>query len=301
MLFLEVTLIGLQIMSMKNFANMIVGQARGDTLSINSDEIIFHSTSDSASVLRENGSPRECQQRKDTRAEPLGIENNNEEQEGCESENQCDSAEKKKRRRRLKGGKHHRKWKPYEKLSWNERRELEERETVRANQKREEAFAHGHPVAPYNTTQFLMEDHGKADPNIGEGQLNRNNSRESTDGSGSTSDSSEEMYSEEEEFLEKEFAETYDNMHAERLQKMSKDELIKDYIEMETKLDRLQKRLERRARRNNDTADDSSGSLSSGGEEFVDMDVVRKLEAEQDKLKLENEQLKKELVKMKSS
>lgn len=288
-------------MSMKNIANTIVGPARGDNFNINPEEKNFHSTSDSASVLRENGSPRECQQRKDTRAEPLGIENNNEVQEGSESENQCDSAEKKKRRRRLKGGKHHRKWKPYEKLSWNERRELEERETQRATQKREEAFAHGHPVAPYNTTQFLMDDHGKADPNIGDGLLNRNNSRESTDGSGSTSDSSEEMNSEEEEFLEKEFAETYDNMHAERLQKMSKDELIKDYIEMETKLDRLQKRLERRNRRINDTADDSSASLSSGGEEFVDMDVVRKLEAEQEKLKNENDRLKNELLKLKTS
>ncbi|XP_022296024.2 uncharacterized protein LOC111105859 [Crassostrea virginica] len=288
-------------MSMKNIANMIVGPARGDNFNNNPEEKNFHSTSDSASVLRENGSPRECQQRKDTRAEPLGIENNNEVQEGSESENQCDSAEKKKRRRRLKGGKHHRKWKPYEKLSWNERRELEERETQRATQKREEAFAHGHPVAPYNTTQFLMDDHGKADPNIGDGLLNRNNSRESTDGSGSTSDSSEEMNSEEEEFLEKEFAETYDNMHAERLQKMSKDELIKDYIEMETKLDRLQKRLERRNRRINDTADDSSASLSSGGEEFVDMDVVRKLEAEQEKLKNENDRLKNELLKLKTS
>ena len=301
MLNLEETLIGLQIMSMKNIANMIVGPARGDNFNINPEEKNFHSTSDSASVLRENGSPRECQQRKDTRAEPLGIENNNEVQEGSESENQCDSAEKKKRRRRLKGGKHHRKWKPYEKLSWNERRELEERETQRATQKREEAFAHGHPVAPYNTTQFLMDDHGRADPNIGDGLLNRNNSRESTDGSGSTSDSSEEMNSEEEEFLEKEFAETYDNMHAERLQKMSKDELIKDYIEMETKLDRLQKRLERRNRRMNDTADDSSASLSSGGEEFVDMDVVRKLEAEQEKLKNENDRLKNELLKLKTS
>lgn len=283
-------------MSMKGITSMIVGQVQGDNFNISQDEIIFHNTSDSASVLRENGSPRECQQRKDTRVEPLGVENNSEALEGSESDNHCDSAEKKKRRRRLKGGKHHRKWKPYEKLSWNERRELEERETQRANQKREEAFASGHPVAPYNTTQFLMDDHGKADPD--DGLLDRNNSRESIDGSGSTSESSEEMLSEEEEFMEKEFEETYDNMHAERLQKMSKDELIKDYIEMETKLDRLQRRLERRTRRNNDTADDSSGSLSSGGEEFVDMDVVRKLEAEQEKLKKENELLKKEVLKM---
>lgn len=94
------------------------------------------------------------------------------------------------------------------------------------------------------------------------------------------SDSLEEMYFEEEEFLEKEFVEMYDNMYVERLQKMSKDELIKDYIEMEIKLDRFQKWLEWCVWWNNDIVDDSFGLLSSGGEEFVDMDVVKKFEVE---------------------
>jgi hypothetical protein len=66
-------------------------------------------------------------------------------------------------------------------MSWTERRALEEKEAVRANQKREDAFKHGHPVAPYNTTQYLMEDHIKNEeiaPDLHlEGHYHRNNSR----------------------------------------------------------------------------------------------------------------------------
>ena len=250
-------------------------------------------TTPDEAILRENGSPRQSPRKKESRSDPLGldIENDAEAQEGSESENQCDRDKKKRRRRRVKGGKHHKKWKPYEKLNWNERRKLEEKESQRANQRREEAFAHGHPVAPYNTTQFLMEDRDDHE------NVQRNNSRESNDGSGSGTESSEESFSSpdetESDFMEKEFAETYDNFHAERLQKMSKDELIKDYIEMETKLERLQRRMDRRKSKQRD----SSASLSSSGEEFIDVDKLRRQEQELQQLKKENNQLKSELDK----
>ncbi|XP_060075556.1 protein HEXIM1-like [Ylistrum balloti] len=237
---------------------------------------------------------------------PHSIRHESEAQEGSESENQYDGNGKKKRRRRMKGGKHHRKWKPYDKLSWNERRELEERETMRANQKREEAFAHGHPVAPYNTTQFLMEDHIKNEslnsPDVQEDEeehLNRHDSRESRSGSRSSDYSDETTSSSEDEdnFMEKEFSETYNNIHAERLQTMSKDELIKDYVEMEAKLERLEKRYKNK-RRKRESKNNSSASLSSEGEEFVDLEVARKFEDENKLLKDENCKLKNELTKM---
>ncbi|OWF48675.1 protein HEXIM-like [Mizuhopecten yessoensis] len=238
---------------------------------------------------------------------PLAIRHESEAQEGSESENQYDGNGKKKRRRRMKGGKHHRKWKPYDKLSWNERRELEERETVRANQKREEAFAHGHPVAPYNTTQFLMEDHIKNEslnsPYVQEDEeehLSRHDSRESRSGSRS-SDYSDETTStsseDEDHFMEKEFSETYDNIHAERLQMMSKDELIKDYVEMEAKLERLEKRYKNK-RQKRESKNNSSASLSSEGEESVDLEAARKFEDENKLLKDENCKLKNELTKI---
>jgi len=203
---------------------------------------------------------------------PHVNENRCEAHEGSESENQEDVNGKKRRRRRVKGGKHHRKWKPYSKMNWLERHELEERETERANQKRETAFAHGHPVAPYNTTQYLMEDHIKNDsisPDLhleGEGYIHRHYSREG--GLSRVSESSEETTSscdEDEDFMEKEFSETYNSIHAERLNMMSKDELIKDYLEMETKLERLEKRYENKQRRTSsrERTGDSSASLSS--------------------------------------
>lgn len=222
----------------------------------------------------------------DSPSEPLA--NDNEGRDGSESE------EKKRGRRRVKGGKHHRKWKPYNKLSWNERRELDERETTRANQKREDAFAHGHPVAPYNTTQFLMEDHIKNEaisPDLkGEGH---SFVRESSDISEDSSLSSEET---EKNYMEKEFSETYNNIHAERLQLMSKDELIKDYVEIETKLERLQKRYDSKHKRRstNSNASGSCDSLSSE-DDLIDFEEAKKLEIENRRLRKENEKLKNDL------
>lgn len=51
-----------------------------------------------------------------------------------------------------------RKWIPYTELSWDEKRVRDDKETERAFAKRERLSAEGHPIAPYNTTQFLMED-----------------------------------------------------------------------------------------------------------------------------------------------
>lgn len=51
------------------------------------------------------------------------------------------------------------KWKPYHLRSWEEKKELEERETKRAEERRNQLTTLGFPQAPYNTTQFLMEDH----------------------------------------------------------------------------------------------------------------------------------------------
>ncbi|XP_055337611.1 protein HEXIM1-like isoform X2 [Paramacrobiotus metropolitanus] len=51
------------------------------------------------------------------------------------------------------------KWKPYHLLTWEEKKALDERETIRAEQRRNQLTTLGFPQAPYNTTQFLMEDH----------------------------------------------------------------------------------------------------------------------------------------------
>lgn len=63
------------------------------------------------------------------------------------------------RKQRRRQSKVKRKWKPYTDLSWDERKKQDDRESRRAFAKRERLSAEGHPIAPYNTTQFLMDDH----------------------------------------------------------------------------------------------------------------------------------------------
>ncbi|KAG8147923.1 hypothetical protein E2320_000184 [Naja naja] len=71
---------------------------------------------------------------------------------------------KKKHRRRPSKKKKH--WQPYYKLTWEEKKKFEEKQSQRASRVRAEMFAKGQPVAPYNTTQFLMEDHDQEEPDL---------------------------------------------------------------------------------------------------------------------------------------
>lgn len=160
------------------------------------------------------------------------------------SEQKTDVPKRKHRRGKQKGGlRHHRaNRKPYSKMTWDERKIMDELETKRANKKREKLFNAGQPMAPYNTTQFLMEYH-EADELAG----GQNGTKQVCfpDDSAS-SDSSDGEESSNEDFLDKEFEEIYDNCHAERLQSLTKDELIRDYIYLETKLNSMEKLLKDR-------------------------------------------------------
>lgn len=220
-------------------------------------------------------------------------------QYGSENEvNNSDGQKKRKRRRgKNKGGKNHRKkWKPYNKLSWTERRELDERETVRATQKRQDAFASGHPVAPYNTTQFLMNDHDTKSPDLHVDETGHNQRKDEGSGSMDADYSSSDFCDssgEDEMFLAKEFLETYENIQSERLQTMNKNELVKECLSLETRVERLEKRLkvsDNKFRRSGGSSDGQS--LSSSGEEFVDMMSVKRYEDEIKRLREENDHLR---------
>lgn len=153
-----------------------------------------------------------------------------------------------KKRKNRRGKSKKRKWKPYYKLSWEERRQLEERESRRANRLRQQMFAHGQPVAPYNTTQFLMEDHCVQEPDY-ESKNGHHRHRENS--LNDSIDSSDEFYSspeDEEDFLQKQFSEAYDDVHAERLNAMSKSELVQEYLLLEERVEDLELKL--RAARN---------------------------------------------------
>ncbi|KAM4622635.1 protein HEXIM1 [Discoglossus pictus] len=200
---------------------------------------------------------------------------------------------KKKHRRRP--SKKKRRWKPYNKLTWEEKKRLEERESVRASKLRAEMFAKGQPVAPYNTTQFLMEDHDQEEPDLcppprrPANALQQPNANTSSKG-----DSSEEDLEEEEdetgsdgmgghdgaEFLQKDFSETYERYHAESLQDMSKQELIREYMELEKCLSRMEEE--------NNRLQDMATTIPADAQQDS---RIRELEIELEKLKEENKRL----------
>ncbi|CAH1117274.1 unnamed protein product [Phaedon cochleariae] len=96
------------------------------------------------------------------------------------------------------------------------------------------------PEAPHNDNQFLLEDHGfneELDKN-----LNRNRD------SSFSVDSQGDFYSspdDEELFRIKDFDDQYESLQAERLQGLSKTELIEEYLMLENKLEQLTKRLQK--------------------------------------------------------
>lgn len=168
-------------------------------------------------------------------------------------------AKKKRCRRKRKAGEHHRvlhRWKPYDEMTWEERQELDERETLRANRKRDRRFASGQPMAPYNTTQFLMEQHDGDDRtprsveafNEARLELELAGRHRGPDGScsGDEDSLSDSPYSGfEESYLQRDFIKAYETYRAERLQGLTKDELVKECLVMEARLDCLQGTIER--------------------------------------------------------
>lgn len=132
----------------------------------------------------------------------------------------------------------------------------------------------GQPLAPYNTTQFIMNEHiTEKDFDFDElsGQIERmHNNRRNVEVSTSSSDpdvllncdpdssvpienaflsksdepstSKDDYYSspsDESYFLEQQFHEAYDNMHAERLSTLPKNDLVREYLNLEKELELL--------------------------------------------------------------
>lgn len=137
---------------------------------------------------------------------------------------------------------------PYVKPNWQQRKNLNAKQAQRRY--RSKIIAHGQAFAPYNSNQFLMEDHG----NLQEldDKLNKSDAAGSslvpprTRDSSFSVDSDADFYSspeDEEEFLTKEFDNAYEDLHVERLQSMSKTDLIQEYLQLENKVEILTERL----------------------------------------------------------
>lgn len=206
-----------------------------------------------------------------------------------------------KRRHRRRTSKKKRNWKPYYKLSWEERKALDEKETARASRLREEMFAKGLPVAPYNTTQFLMDEHDREEPDLNtetgvrrpsgvgirmedtgsEEDLFDNEEEDDDDGSGGGSDGIGRPGNAGGEYLQRDFSETYEMYHVESLQNMTKQELVQEYLELEKCMSRLEEENNRLR----------SAALPGGPTVEGSLVRLKELERELERLRAQNTEL----------
>lgn len=182
---------------------------------------------------------------------------------------------RKKHRRRASKRKRH--WRPYLELSWAEKQQRDERQSQRASQAREEMFAKGQPVAPYNTTQFLMNDRDPEEPNLDvpHGASHPGSSGESEAGD---CDRRGQAHG---EFQQREFSEAYERYHTESLQGRSKQELVQDYLDLERRLSQAEEETRRLQQLQECTSRQPCRQLEE-------------LAAEVERLRTENQQLRRE-------
>uniref|UniRef100_A0A914VNR4 Uncharacterized protein n=1 Tax=Plectus sambesii TaxID=2011161 RepID=A0A914VNR4_9BILA len=108
-------------------------------------------------------------------------------------------------------------------------------------------FAHGQPMAPYNTTQFLLNDREERTTNRAEGDVDAlidiaqrarapsgsdaGNTSETGSGGGAGG-----SHSDSDEF-ERDFEAEYDSANVERLDTLSRADLIREYLSLERELE----------------------------------------------------------------
>ncbi|KAM6163555.1 protein HEXIM2 [Rhynchocyon petersi] len=183
---------------------------------------------------------------------------------------------RKKHRRRPSKRKRH--WRPYLELSWAEKQQRDERQSQRASQVRQEMFAKGQPVAPYNTTQFLMNDRDPEEPNL---DVPQGVSHPGSSGDSEAGDSDEQDQARG-EFLQKDFSEAYECYHTESLQGRTKQELVQDYLDLERRLSQ---------------AEEETRRLQQQRQKFINQQPsahMKQLVAEVERLRTENQRLRQE-------
>ena len=141
-------------------------------------------------------------------------------------------------RKRHRRGKHRRKWKPYSSMTLEEKRAVDAKEAARAA--RREAQLAGKPSAPWNTTQFIMEDRGCNEVRIPTPRASRTLSLEDSLSEEDLYESPEDELFEQSSLLEQDFESTYQEVAAERLQGLSKAELVEECLGLEREVHSVQ-------------------------------------------------------------
>ncbi|XP_066932381.1 protein HEXIM1-like [Clytia hemisphaerica] len=209
---------------------------------------------------------------------PRKKQQQNSERQQNGNSSQVKGKPKKKHRRGAKK-KHRNKYKPYNKLTWDEKRKLDEKDAVKAVRKREELVAQkGRPIAPYNTTQFLMEEHDPGDENFQ--QHHHHSSTSSAEGNGKDNDDNDESCSScasSDEYFEKDFDEFYERVHIDTLNSYTKEDLIKNCYDLEQRIENLEREVKLKDNRLQD---------------------VQQLQDENQRLLQENNELKEKMIKI---
>lgn len=143
---------------------------------------------------------------------------------------------------------HHanRRWKPYYKRSFEERKRADAKEVKRAHRLRAKMATAGQPLAPYNTTQFLMKDHELEYKDGLQKELQSLPARGRHRESSLCLDDEESVGfyysspSDEEEFVNEDFAKEYRYFTAERLSEMSMADLILECTELNQRIEVLE-------------------------------------------------------------
>ena len=167
-------------------------------------------------------------------------------------------------------------FRPYYQLSEGERDVREEREKMRVAKLKERMWAKGRIIAPYNTTQFLMADQAEEDCYYA-------SSTPAND----------------QDFMSNEFKKDYEVHNLNRLEKMSKEMLLNEYMMLERKNEKLEEKLKTIKERDEAQEEESNSSGLFISPEVEYANRVMKLQTELAKLKMENQRLVAENSEMK--
>lgn len=204
-------------------------------------------------------------------------------------------------RRRHKGGSRHKKsfqpYPPQEDTNANlKRRSMDRKEKeFAAAEVRKDASHEGvkFPVAPFNSTQFIMDEHYISSPyglpkTPSSSRLACMDSPQQFDKDSEVPMDSVELVPADfdlaQQKKDKEFVDIFMSVHAESLQSLPKDELVKHYMGLEEKVAALQKQMAEVKKRklNGDLREkkdsvsgSDSNSLSSGNEDYINLSSVK--------------------------
>ena len=152
-------------------------------------------------------------------------------------------------------------WRPYFKRSrdrrpsadFSQRKKNKHQKSRRERQQQKindlrQRLQENHPLAPYNTTQFLMKEHEEDyDTQLVQDVNSWPHRKRSSSFTSMDSDDDDFYYSSpesEEEFVDQDFAQEYQNQILERLESLDKSELINVCIDLEGKVEHLRSQLE---------------------------------------------------------